>query len=698
MKKKILKFFLSVLCIITVFSVSVSALTPSYSSTKTYELDEDGASINVPVGYVQDGSFGNHSFGLELPLYSPEDFCFKNGYFYILDSGNGRVVKLDSNMKAVATIDGVISGNDVLTFVGACGIAVDEEESIYIADTENYRILKIDQQGKLLMEIQRPDEALKGNELPFRANKIQVSNNGEIYVTVDGINLGIFVFGANGVFSKFIGSTPIVTTANVLYYYALRIIMTPEQIRNRMQNTPLKVHNFCIDKERFVYTVSQNDSTVLQSGMVRYLNYNGSNILDPDIVYGDVKSGDDYNVKTAFSAVETDGNGNIFLLDQGRNKVFYYSDRGKIMTVFGGKGEQTGTFEQPIDILYNDGDVYVLDKGRNAIYKFVPTEYMNALTKASNSLKDRDLENSLALWKKVQRLNSNSLYSYYGMGLAYQLDGDYKSAMECFEMADDKENYSEAFSEYRNQLLKDYGGIIIAGIALLIAIVVLCVILVKKKIRAVAGASREAYSPLENKWLLPLYSLRHPVDGFEQFRNRKLFFMPLATGIVLFWMVEAIIGNYLTAYIYNSTDINSYNPLSTVLSTVGLFFVFVVSNWCIASFIEGKGTFKYIYCMAAYSLIPYIIAELICIPLSYGLTADEAIFITIIRAVGLIWSAALIYLGTYAIHQFSAGKTFWSLVLTALGMIVILFVLIMIYTLLEQAFGFIYSLYVEATL
>ncbi len=698
MKKKLLGFFLSVLCLAVAFSVSVSALTPSYSATKAYELDTDGDTINVPAGYVGDGSFGNASFGLELPISAPEDFCYKNGYFYILDSGNGRVIKLDSDMKAVTTIDGVISGNETLQFTGAQGLAVDDRENIYIADTENYRILKLSQQGRLLKQIVRPDEALKGNELPFRVCKIQVSNNGEIYTTVDGINLGIFVFSPDGVFSKFIGSTPIVTTANVLYYYALRIIMTPEQIRNRMQNTPLKVHNFCIDEERFVYTVSQNDSTISQSGMVRYLNYNGSNILDSDIVYGDVKPGENWDVKTAFAAVETDGNGNVFLLDGGRNKVFYYSDRGKIMTVFGGGGQQTGTFEQPIDILYNNGDVYVLDKGRNAIFKFIPTEYMKALTTAANSLKERDLENSLALWKKVQSLNSNSLYAYYGMGLAYQLDGDYLNAMECFKMADDKENYSEAFVEYRNQLLKEYGGLFVAGIAVFIVIIVLIICFIKKKIRKAKAQSQDAYSPLENRWLLPIYCLRHPVDGFEQFRNRKLYFMPLSVAIVLIWMVVAIIKSYLTAYIYNSVDVNSYNPLSTVLSTVGLFLTFVVSNWCIASFIEGKGTYKHIFCMTAYSLIPYITTELICIPLSYLLTADEAIFITIIQAIGLIWSAAVIYLGTYAIHQFSAGKTFCSLILTIIGMVIILFVLIMIYTLLQQAFGFVYSLYVEATL
>jgi len=126
--------------------------------------------------------------------------------------------------------------------------------------------------------------------------------------------------------------------------------------------------------------------------------------------------------------------------------------------------------------------------------------------------------------------------------------------------------------------------------------------------------------------------------------------------------------------------------------------VFVASNWGVASFLEGKGTFKDITVTTAYSLIPYIVAQIIAVPLSNILTAEEAVFITIINAIGLIWSGILLLGGLYAIHQYSISKTLWSIVLTAVGMLIILLVAVIFASLLQQAFGFFESLYTEITL
>ena len=71
---------------------------------------------------------------------------------------------------------------------------------------------------------------------------------------------------------------------------------------------------------------------------------------------------------------------------------------------------------------------------------------------------------------------------------------------------------------------------------------------------------------------------------------------------------------------------------------------------------------------------------------------------TIISVIGLLWSAVLLLGGLYAIHQYSFGKTLFSVLLTLIGMLIIVLVLVVFYTLIQQAFGFIHSLYQEATL
>ena len=202
---------------------------------------------------------------------------------------------------------------------------------------------------------------------------------------------------------------------------------------------------------------------------------------------------------------------------------------------------------------------------------------------------------------------------------------------------------------------------------------------------------------METKYLFPLYTLRHPVDGFEQFKTRNVQSVGLSIGIVLSWFSISVLSKYATGFIFNNNSME-FNPMAILIATVGLYVVFVVSNWCVASFLEGKGTAKDIICTVAYSLLPYVFSKLLAIPLSNILTEKEAVFISILSIIGLLWSGFLMVSGLYAIHQYSFSKTLVSLVLTILGIIIIIFVLVIFYSLLQQAYGFIESLYQEITL
>ena len=206
-----------------------------------------------------------------------------------------------------------------------------------------------------------------------------------------------------------------------------------------------------------------------------------------------------------------------------------------------------------------------------------------------------------------------------------------------------------------------------------------------------------AYSALETKWLFPLYTIRHPVDGCEQFKRRNIASIPISVAIVIIWFAVEMLSKYATGFIFDSGN-DTFNPVAVVFSTIGLFVIFVVANWCVASFLEGKGTFKDITAAVAYALLPYIASKIIIIPLTNILTANESVFISIITAIGIIWTAVLLFGGLYAIHQYSFSKTLVSVLLTIVAMIIIVFVSIIFYSLLQQAYGFIESLYQEIAL
>ena len=694
------RIFKSVLCTAILSVMVTSALvcgasSPSYAPYSSYELNENEESVAAPVGFTQSAVWTAKTVGVDGEFLQPQDFKKTENGFIILDSGNSRIIETDKQGKLVKIYDSFRDGSGAeVSFAEAAGIAVNSNGDFLVSDTKNGRILIIGRDGVIKGTITRPDEAMQDSDAPFQVSKIECAENGDIYVQVESVNLGIFVFDSSGKFDRFVASNPVVTTASVIMNYLSRPFMTTQQIRNKMQSTPLKVTNFCLDGDGFIYTVSQNSKQVSQSGMVRRLNYRDSNVLSSDIVFGDLERDSENGKVTLFNAVSVTENGDIVLLDQSRGKVFYYSKGAYLMTVFGGLGDQNGTFTSPVQVKCSDGKIYVLDSGKGCITEFAPTAYMNTYLEAMKLLNNREFDKSLEKWREVNRMNSNSGYAYYGMGLVYDMTGNYKEAMRCFKLADNKAAYSNSFKEYRKEFLNKWAWWFIVGLA---AAVVIIVFAVKFTVKAIEKRNGEVYSTLETKWLFPFYTVRHPVDGFEQFKTRKIQSVTLSAVIVAVWIITEFVSVFCTGYIFSSTGA-SYNPFSTVLATIGLFSVFVVSNWCLSTLTEGKGTFSEIISVTAYSLLPYIFSKLIIVLLSNVLCTNEQVFMTIVGIIGLLWSAVLLLGGLYAIHQYSFGKTLFSILLTLIGMLIIVLVLVVFYTLIQQAFGFIRSLYQEATL
>jgi len=694
---KLKKFICAVIMLTVVFS-SISLVcfadSPSAAPYYSYELNKDQKSVAAPEGFIESKTVNYQTLGLDTAFNTPRDFVATESGFFILDSGNGRIVELDKNLNFVKVYDTFVDdAGEALDFTGAKGMDIDVNGNFVIADYENERVVIIGKDGVLKDKILRPDAVLENNEFPFSVNKVKCAANGDIYVNVETMNLGIFVFDSEGRFDKFVANNPVVQTGEVIMEYLYRAFLTTEQIRNRVQSTPLTINNFCLADNGFMYTVSQNSGATQQAGMVRCMNYTDSNVINPKIVFGDLEVDSDNNKKTSFTSVDITDDGNIVLLDAGRGKVFYYSNNGYLITVFGGHGQQVGTFTTPVEVRTVGDKVYVLDSSKGCIVEFIPTDYFNTYRKALNLLKERKFDESLEAWKEVNLLNSNSEYAYYGMGLVYDMRGDFKNAMKCFKLANDRTSYSNAFEEYRMQWLAENLLWIILAVVAIIAVV----IGIKAVLKRLQRTNGTAYSEMETKYLFPLYTMRHPVDGFEQFKVRDVKSVGLASGIIIFWFAVSILSKYATGFIYNTGN-KDFNPIAILVATIGLYVVFVVANWCVASFLEGKGTFTDIVCAVSYSLLPYVITKALAIPLSNILTEKEAVFISIVTTIGLIWTAFLMLGGLYAIHQYSFSKTLVSVILTVLGMIVIVFVLVIFYSLIQQAFGFLESLYQEITL
>ena len=200
------------------------------------------------------------------------------------------------------------------------------------------------------------------------------------------------------------------------------------------------------------------------------------------------------------------------------------------------------------------------------------------------------------------------------------------------------------------------------------------------------------------KKYLPVYMLFHPSSGAEQIRPRG-FASPLkAAIIVVVWFFAVTLSYFFTGFSFNENRAVDFNVFYTLLQTIGIFLIFVISNYGLASFMTGKGKFKEIVTVTAYSLTPYIVSILINTALSNILTQDESMFMSIVTIIGLLWTAFMLFAGLMTIHQYSVGKTVLSFFVTLVGMLVIIFLGVLFITLYAQVLSFIDSIVREVSI
>ncbi len=193
------------------------------------------------------------------------------------------------------------------------------------------------------------------------------------------------------------------------------------------------------------------------------------------------------------------------------------------------------------------------------------------------------------------------------------------------------------------------------------------------------------------------HSVFHPFEGFEDLRWKKGGSVLYASIVILLWFVASILYNNAYGFqFYASTD-KLFSIVPHIVQTIALFLVWVVGNWSICTLLEGEGTMKKIYIYSAYALIPYVVSLYVQTLLSHILIRDEAIFITCVSVIGLLWSVLLMFNAIKAVHQYSIAKTLLAIVLTIVAMLIILILLVLLVALFQQVYVFFSSIYTEIT-
>ncbi len=477
MKNAILRLsaLLTAVCLIAGIPLAYAADGYDYAYTYTYDYWEDMRSS--PDAYRTRTVLTGASLGLTTEMKNPEGLFVRGNDIYVCDTGNNRILHIRLENEAYTLVREIasFSGDTApLTFNGPKDIYVAEDGTLYIADTGNNRVVKLDSELNFLLSFIQPTDPTYDQSKSFMPAKLVADVSGRVFCLATNINMGVMKYEADGTFTGFIGAAPVKYTWTELVW---RLLSTKEQRAQQASLVATEYDNIAIDENGFFYVVTQTfDENDLMSGSaepIRRLNSLGTNILIDNGTFppiGDVQwAAGNLNITRSGPSLFVDvtvlKNDIYVALDEKHNRLFGYDKQGNMLWAFGGVGYAEGYFSKPVAIEHMDHDLLILDSTGASITVMTPTEYGTLIYKASDEYNRGLYDDSAATWTEVLKRNGNYDLAYIGIGRAELQRGNYKAACDYFEMARDEDNYSEAFRYYRSELVEENIGWIFGLVA-----------------------------------------------------------------------------------------------------------------------------------------------------------------------------------------------------------------------------------------
>ncbi len=190
-------------------------------------------------------------------------------------------------------------------------------------------------------------------------------------------------------------------------------------------------------------------------------------------------------------------------------------------------------------------------------------------------------------------------------------------------------------------------------------------------------------------------ALFHPFDGFYEIRFRNKGSVGIAAILLVLYGILQCISYQYTGFIVNEKPLHEMDSISIFISSITILLLLVVSNWTVTTLFNGKGKLKDIFIVVCYSLIPLIVVESVYTFASNFIIEEEAMILSAIRWLGIAWMVFLILGGLCVIHEYSFGLNLVTLVITAVAAVILVFLGVLFFTLMERMISFFSSVLQE---
>ncbi|MBR5746625.1 MAG: YIP1 family protein [Clostridia bacterium] len=728
MNKKTLRFILACLVVVLLAGVlTVGAIVP-YTS---YTYNKSGTMQQSPHAYVplrivnsktildsvqEDGGASDNAkilyatSGIFTGLDSPQDiFVDDLNQIYIANTGKNQVVILDENYNlrlVLSTFTNQFGVPD--SFNGPCGIYVSHDE-IYVADTENSRIVIFDKLGNFVDIVPEPESEVFPDNHIYKPIAVAVDRAGRVYVVSRTGNYGVISLNRDGSFNGFIGPQKVAYNA---FQYFLRMFQTKEQLASQVQNVSTEFNNLTIDSEGFLYVTQNSVDEALRASAakvkdsqyhpVKKLNPNGSDIMNRNGFFppsGEVDNEPygpttDFPIRGASSIVDVAlGPDNTWsIIDTKRSRVYTYDSNGNLLFAFGDKGNQLGNIANLVAIDYQGTNMLLLDRSKNSFTVYKRTDYGNLLAKAIQVTEAKQYEKSVGYFVSILQRNNNYDAAYVGIGDSLYRSGDYIQAMQNYKYASAYTEYSEAYKMYRKEWMEKYLWVVPVVVFLVIFGVMKFFKFANKVNKK--GVKSEGKRSFGSEILYGFHLIFHPFDGFWDLKHEK---RGSARGATLWLLITALAFVYNTAgrgYLADPSEGGGsyYFAATSIIMPVLLW---SLGNWCLTTLFDGEGTLKDVYIATCYSLIPLPLLMVPSVMLTNVMSNDELDIVSMLYSIGIFWFVLLVFFGMMVTHDYTLGKNVLTTLGSIIGVAFIVFVTALFSALVLKVYTFIHNIYVE---
>lgn len=189
------------------------------------------------------------------------------------------------------------------------------------------------------------------------------------------------------------------------------------------------------------------------------------------------------------------------------------------------------------------------------------------------------------------------------------------------------------------------------------------------------------------------YCMSHPLDGFWDLTHEKRGTYAAANTILIATLMIRVLKLKYTSFVVSPPvyweGVNIFMILSSVLFPLILW---VVGNWALTTLFDGKGRLGQVYMATCYALLPYPVIQIPLTIASNFVTVDEAAFYSTLSTIALLYAGILIVVAMGQIHEYSVGKNLLFTVASLFAMLVMVFILMLFFSMISQGVAYFISL------